>query len=208
MLHQYKLLVWDECTMSHKKAIEALDRTIKDIKGNRHIMGGMVVLLAGNFRQTLPLSPRKPAPRIASLHERTLLCVVGGFLAVWRRSMMDSVFFQTSLFSRALQCDGWLATMSDAPLPLHFIGGGSVAHMHPALQYQVALSNRHECSKKLQATSPWISVYGRAYSLGIVVPKGSEEGPVLSAAVFNCGTLLPPGAPLNSEHVKRGRNSE
>ncbi|GBP62936.1 hypothetical protein EVAR_95891_1 [Eumeta japonica] len=74
------------------------------------------------------LSPRKPAPRIASLHERTLLCVVSGFLAVWRRLMMDSVFFQTSLFSRALQCDGWLATVSDAPLSLHFIDGASVAH--------------------------------------------------------------------------------
>ncbi|GBP59905.1 hypothetical protein EVAR_44581_1 [Eumeta japonica] len=39
---------------------------------------------------------------------------------------MDSVFFQT-LLSRALQGDGWL-TVSDAPLPLHFIGGASVAH--------------------------------------------------------------------------------
>ncbi|GBP49996.1 hypothetical protein EVAR_37082_1 [Eumeta japonica] len=29
---------------------------------------------------------------------------------------------------RASQCDGWLATVSDAPLPLHFIGGASVAH--------------------------------------------------------------------------------
>ncbi|GBP67613.1 hypothetical protein EVAR_98667_1 [Eumeta japonica] len=36
-------------------------------------------------------------------------------------------FFQT-LLSRALQGDGWLATVSDAPLPLHFIGGASVAH--------------------------------------------------------------------------------
>ncbi|GBP46312.1 Spondin-2 [Eumeta japonica] len=67
------------------------------------------------------LSPRKPAPRIASLHERTLLSVVGGFLAVWRRSMMDSVFFQTSLFSQALQCDGWLATVIGCTTPLHFI---------------------------------------------------------------------------------------
>ncbi|GBP37704.1 hypothetical protein EVAR_23753_1 [Eumeta japonica] len=46
--------------------------------------------------------------------------VVSGFLAVWRRSMMDSVFFQTSLFSRALQGDGWLATVSDAPLPAFY----------------------------------------------------------------------------------------
>ncbi|GBP60291.1 hypothetical protein EVAR_91573_1 [Eumeta japonica] len=29
---------------------------------------------------------------------------------------------------RASQYDGWLATVSDAPLPLHFIGGASVAH--------------------------------------------------------------------------------
>ncbi|GBP54797.1 hypothetical protein EVAR_87870_1 [Eumeta japonica] len=41
---------------------------------------------------------------------------------------MDSVFFQTSLFSRPSQCDGCDATVSDAPLPLHFIGGASVAH--------------------------------------------------------------------------------
>ncbi|GBP41380.1 hypothetical protein EVAR_84724_1 [Eumeta japonica] len=73
------------------------------------------------------LSPRKPAPRVASLHECTL--VVSGFLQVWRRLMMDSVFFQTSLFSRASQCDGWLATVPDAPLPLHFIGGASVSHV-------------------------------------------------------------------------------
>ncbi|GBP47290.1 hypothetical protein EVAR_38054_1 [Eumeta japonica] len=44
----------------------------------------------------------------------------------WRRSN-DGQRFQTSLLSRALQGDGWLATVSDAPLPLHFIGGASVA---------------------------------------------------------------------------------
>ncbi|CAF4947498.1 unnamed protein product [Pieris macdunnoughi] len=65
MLQQCKLLVWDECTMSHKRAIEALDRTIKDIKSNLSIMGGMVVLLAGDFRQTLPVITRgTPADEI------------------------------------------------------------------------------------------------------------------------------------------------
>ncbi|GBP52131.1 hypothetical protein EVAR_21262_1 [Eumeta japonica] len=33
-----------------------------------------------------------------------------------------------TLLSRALQDDGWLATVSDAPLPPYFIGGASVAH--------------------------------------------------------------------------------
>lgn len=41
--------------MSHKKAIEALNRTLQDLRDNTDIMGGMVVLLAGDFRQTLPV---------------------------------------------------------------------------------------------------------------------------------------------------------
>ena len=57
VLKQCKLIVWDECTMAHKRALEALDRTLQDIRGNRRIMGGAVVLLAGDFRQTLPIIP-------------------------------------------------------------------------------------------------------------------------------------------------------
>ncbi|GBP54885.1 hypothetical protein EVAR_11638_1 [Eumeta japonica] len=41
--------------MSHKRAIEALDRSLQDIRGNRILMGGLVVLLAGDFRQMLPV---------------------------------------------------------------------------------------------------------------------------------------------------------
>ncbi|GBP26628.1 hypothetical protein EVAR_18265_1 [Eumeta japonica] len=76
MLQQCKLLVWDEYNMSHKRAIEALDRTIKDIKGSRDIMGGMVVLLAGNFRQTLPVITRgTPAEEINACLEASVLWV-------------------------------------------------------------------------------------------------------------------------------------
>ncbi|KAI6647770.1 hypothetical protein LOD99_8485 [Oopsacas minuta] len=35
------LIVWDECTMSHKKAFEALDRTLRDIRDNNIIFGGI-----------------------------------------------------------------------------------------------------------------------------------------------------------------------
>lgn len=65
LLQKCKLLVWDECTMSHKHAIEALNRSLKDIRSCSKIMGGMVVLLAGDFRQTLPVIPRgTPADEI------------------------------------------------------------------------------------------------------------------------------------------------
>ncbi|KMQ93370.1 hypothetical protein RF55_6534 [Lasius niger] len=48
-----KLIVWDESTMAHKGGFEALSR-----RGNNRVMGGVTVLLAGDFRQTLPVVPR------------------------------------------------------------------------------------------------------------------------------------------------------
>ncbi|KFM61915.1 hypothetical protein X975_01480, partial [Stegodyphus mimosarum] len=61
MLRQCKLLVWDESTMSHKTAIEALNRTLQDLRDSTDIIEGMVVLLADDFRQTLPVI-RKGTP--------------------------------------------------------------------------------------------------------------------------------------------------
>ena len=58
ILQKCEIIVWDECTMSHKHALEALDRTLQNLRGNKTLMGGVVVLLAGDFRQTLPVIPR------------------------------------------------------------------------------------------------------------------------------------------------------
>ncbi|KIH67418.1 hypothetical protein ANCDUO_02256 [Ancylostoma duodenale] len=58
VLKMCKVIVWDECTMAHKRALEALDRTLQDIRENDRLMGGAVLVLAGDFRQTLPVIPR------------------------------------------------------------------------------------------------------------------------------------------------------
>jgi hypothetical protein len=55
VLRQCKIIIWDECTMSHKRALEAVNLTLQDIKGSKKIMGGIVVVLSGDFRQTLPV---------------------------------------------------------------------------------------------------------------------------------------------------------
>jgi len=47
-----KLIIWDENSMSHKGAFQALNETLKDIRNSEEIMGGITVLLAGDFRQT------------------------------------------------------------------------------------------------------------------------------------------------------------
>jgi hypothetical protein len=58
VLQQCTAIIWDECTMAHKKALEALHHTLQDLRGNNEVMGGSTVVLAGDFRQTLPIIPR------------------------------------------------------------------------------------------------------------------------------------------------------
>lgn len=58
VLQEAKIIIWDECTMAHKNGIEALNRLLQDIRGCDRIMGGVIVLLTGDFRQTLPVVPR------------------------------------------------------------------------------------------------------------------------------------------------------
>ncbi|GBP06610.1 hypothetical protein EVAR_103438_1 [Eumeta japonica] len=57
VLRDCSLIIWDECTMANRKAIEALDRTLRDIKQNGQTMGG-ITTFCGDFRQTLPVIPR------------------------------------------------------------------------------------------------------------------------------------------------------
>ncbi|CAL1360160.1 unnamed protein product [Linum trigynum] len=61
-LHQNaSLIIWDEAPMAHRNAIEALERTLRDImrKHNKNNLtkpfGGMTVVFGGDFRQTLPI---------------------------------------------------------------------------------------------------------------------------------------------------------
>ncbi|XP_046810000.1 uncharacterized protein LOC124420587 [Lucilia cuprina] len=51
--------------MAHKHALEAINRSLQDIRSSQTPMGGLVVLLAGDFRQTLPVVSRgTPADEI------------------------------------------------------------------------------------------------------------------------------------------------
>ena len=57
-LQMVDLILWDEAPMMHRYAFEALDRTLQDIKGNKLVMGGIITVLCGDFRQILPIIPR------------------------------------------------------------------------------------------------------------------------------------------------------
>ena len=52
LLKKCDVIIWDECAMSDKKCIEALDRTLRDLRRSNEIMGGLTFIFAGDFRQT------------------------------------------------------------------------------------------------------------------------------------------------------------
>lgn len=58
LLKQCDAIVWDESTMSHKKSLEAVERTLRDVRNSDDLFGGIVLILAGDFRQTLPVVQR------------------------------------------------------------------------------------------------------------------------------------------------------
>ena len=59
MFQQCKFIVWDECSMAHTKSLEVLDRTMKDLRNNQNRFVIAMILLAGYFRQILPVIPRQ-----------------------------------------------------------------------------------------------------------------------------------------------------
>nr|XP_043618644.1 ATP-dependent DNA helicase pif1-like [Erigeron canadensis] len=50
-----KLIIWDEAPMAKRTAIEALDDLLQDLMDSKELFGGKVVVLGGDFRQTLPV---------------------------------------------------------------------------------------------------------------------------------------------------------
>ena len=55
LLQEPSLIIWDECTMSHRVHVEAVHCTLKDIRNSSRILGDVTFVLVGDFRQTIPV---------------------------------------------------------------------------------------------------------------------------------------------------------
>ena len=54
-LREVDLIIWDEASMIPKKALEIVDRTLRDVCTNDTLFGGKLIVLGGDFRQILPV---------------------------------------------------------------------------------------------------------------------------------------------------------
>lgn len=53
VLRTCAIIIWDECTMTHLKSLEALNRTLQDIRANTQLFGGAHILLSGDLHQPM-----------------------------------------------------------------------------------------------------------------------------------------------------------
>ncbi|XP_075098526.1 uncharacterized protein LOC142175511 [Nicotiana tabacum] len=55
LIRDAKLIVWDEVSKAKKRMLEVFDLLLKNIMNTNALFGGKVVVLGGDFRQTLPV---------------------------------------------------------------------------------------------------------------------------------------------------------
>ena len=119
VLEKCELIVWDECTMSHRQALEALDRTLQDLRGNGKQMGGVLVLLAGDFRQTLPVVQR------GTMADEIKACLKSSYL--WRHvitlGLQTNMRVQLQGDVSAGQFAQQLLTIGNGKVPIDAISG-------------------------------------------------------------------------------------
>ena len=58
VLQDICLIIWNQSTMIHRTHVDALDMSLRDIGSCNKIIGGITVMLAGDFRRTLPVIVR------------------------------------------------------------------------------------------------------------------------------------------------------
>ncbi|XP_014668296.1 PREDICTED: uncharacterized protein LOC106809646 [Priapulus caudatus] len=121
LFQECKLIIWDEATMRHKGAFEALAKTLQDLRHNTNVMGGLTELLSGDFRQTLPVIAK------GTTADAVNACIKSSYLCskVNRHSLKTNMLSgneEAGRFSQQLLevGNGRLTTTADGQVKLQF----------------------------------------------------------------------------------------
>jgi hypothetical protein len=120
------LIIWDETPMTNRDVFNAVDRTLRDIRGDLpggdRPFGGIPIILGGDFQQILPVVPKGDRPAIVAASLQ--------FARVWPHLKLLTLHENMRLaaahddFNREFAA--WLSVMSHSP-PL--IGPIRLPHM-------------------------------------------------------------------------------
>lgn len=64
LLQSASLIIWDEVPMQHRHIVEAVNRTLQDVRNSQKLFGGLSIVFGGDFQQTLPVIVKGSRPQI------------------------------------------------------------------------------------------------------------------------------------------------
>ncbi|XP_074356297.1 uncharacterized protein LOC141695998 [Apium graveolens] len=124
LIVQYDLIIWDEAPMNHKFVFEAVDRSIRNLmhhkdKNNLNKpLRGKTVLLGGDFRQILPVLPKKGHEDIvmASVNKSYLWddCIV---FKLEKNMCIESGVPAVTIFGQKKPYADWVVGVGDGNVP-------------------------------------------------------------------------------------------
>ncbi|XP_043466344.1 ATP-dependent DNA helicase pif1-like [Leptopilina heterotoma] len=100
-----KIIIWDEITMAPKYALQAMECMLRDITKCSKPFGGKVILLSGDFRQTLPIVPHGNRTHIVEV------CVKNSRL--WQHFESRSLHANVRLNNDQIEFSNWLLNVGD-----------------------------------------------------------------------------------------------
>ena len=95
LIRRTDLILWDECTMSSKHIVNAVDTALQDIMQCDLPFGGKLVVFGGDFRQTLCVVDKAWPPREATVKE----CIQNS--NVWRFAKHHKLVLNMRIWSQS-----------------------------------------------------------------------------------------------------------
>lgn len=115
LLQTTDLLIWDEIAMQHKHCVEAVDRSLQHIRQSDLPFGGLPVIFAGDFRQTLPIVPG------GTMYDQRKACLKSSY--VWPQlhkfKLYENLRLRSSVGtsqSVSIKCSEWLLKLGNGQL--------------------------------------------------------------------------------------------
>ncbi|XP_043462925.1 ATP-dependent DNA helicase pif1-like [Leptopilina heterotoma] len=105
LLRSAKIIIWDEISMAPKYALQAMESMLRDITKCNKPFGGKVILLSGDFRQTLPIVPHGSRTHIVEV------CVKNSKL--WQYFETRSLNVNVRLHDNQVKFSNWLLNVGD-----------------------------------------------------------------------------------------------
>ncbi|XP_043474034.1 uncharacterized protein LOC122506104 [Leptopilina heterotoma] len=105
LLRSAKIIIWDEITMAPKYALQAMESMLRDITKCNKPFGGKVILLSGDFRQTLPIVPHGSRTHIVEV------CVKNSIL--WNYFETRCLHVNVRLDNKQIEFAKWLLNVGD-----------------------------------------------------------------------------------------------